>query len=378
MSKRTRGRARHGMRAARAAHAGGAGMYVWGELAAHAPRHVSLGASSAAYCLILIYSARSPESPRIPGQVDPRTLRRRRASGRGHRQPGRGARDRRAPGRPRASSRRRSTPAAAGKGGGVKLAKDPDEAHALAKAHPRHDARHAADRAGRTASSRRSSSRRRSTSTASSTSASRSTARRGMPVDDGRRRSGGMEIEEVAAKDPRRSSREGVDPSLGMFPFQARKLALRARPLGREPSRKGVAFMQALFRAYVETDASASRRSIRSSSRSQGDVLALDAKMTFDDNALFRHPDIKEMRDLSEEDPLEVEASKFGLNYIKLDGNVGCMVNGAGLAMAHDGHHQARRRRAGQLPRRRRRRQRRAGQERVPDHPFRQERAGPS
>ena len=91
--------------------------------------------------------------------------------------------------------------------------------------------------------------------------------------------------------------------------------------------------MQALFRAYVETDASLAEINPLLITRS-GDVLALDAKMTFDDNALFRHPDIREMRDLSEEDPLEVEASKFGLNYIKLDGNVGCMVNGAGLAMA--------------------------------------------
>jgi succinyl-CoA synthetase beta subunit len=91
--------------------------------------------------------------------------------------------------------------------------------------------------------------------------------------------------------------------------------------------------MQELFRAYVETDASLAEINPLLVTR-QGDVLALDAKMNFDDNALFRHPDIKEMRDLSEEDPLEVEASRFGLNYIKLDGNVGCMVNGAGLAMA--------------------------------------------
>jgi succinyl-CoA synthetase beta subunit len=91
--------------------------------------------------------------------------------------------------------------------------------------------------------------------------------------------------------------------------------------------------MQSLFRAYVETDASLAEINPLLVTK-QGRVLALDAKMTFDDNALFRHADIKEMRDLAEEDPLEVEASKFGLNYIKLDGNVGCMVNGAGLAMA--------------------------------------------
>ena len=145
-------------------------------------------------------------------------------------------------------------------------------------------------------------------------------------------RSGGMEIEEVAARDPAAILRELLDPAGGIYPFQARKLGFG---LGLEGAtlKKAVAFMQALFRAYVETDASLAEINPLLITRS-GDVLALDAKMTFDDNALFRHPDIREMRDLSEEDPLEVEASKFGLNYIKLDGNVGCMVNGAGLAMA--------------------------------------------
>jgi succinyl-CoA synthetase beta subunit len=143
---------------------------------------------------------------------------------------------------------------------------------------------------------------------------------------------GGMEIEEVAAKDASAIVREPVDPSFGMFPFQARRLAF-ALGLSDESFRRGVAFMQALFRAYVDTDASLAEINPLLVTKS-GDVLALDAKMNFDDNALFRHPDIHEMRDLSEEDPLEVEASKFGLNYIKLDGNVGCMVNGAGLAMA--------------------------------------------
>jgi succinyl-CoA synthetase beta subunit len=145
-------------------------------------------------------------------------------------------------------------------------------------------------------------------------------------------RSGGMEIEEVAARDPSAVLREAVDPSLGMFPFQARRLAF-ALGLAAEPFRQGVSLMQSLFRAYVETDATLAEVNpllVTSSGR----VLALDAKMTFDDNALFRHTDIREMRDLAEEDPLEVEASKFGLNYIKLEGNVGCMVNGAGLAMA--------------------------------------------
>jgi succinyl-CoA synthetase beta subunit len=145
-------------------------------------------------------------------------------------------------------------------------------------------------------------------------------------------KSGGMEIEEVAARDPKAIVREAIDPGLGMFPFQARKLAF-ALGLAGPSFAKGIAFMQALFRAYVETDASLAEINPLLVTRS-GDVLALDAKMNFDDNALFRHPDIKAMRDLAEEDPLEVEASKFELNYIKLDGNVGCMVNGAGLAMA--------------------------------------------
>jgi succinyl-CoA synthetase beta subunit len=145
-------------------------------------------------------------------------------------------------------------------------------------------------------------------------------------------KSGGMEIEEVAAKDPKAIVREAVDPTVGMFPFQARRLAFALGLSGGAFSR-GVSFLQALFRAYVETDASLAEINPLLLTKS-GDVLALDAKMNFDDNALFRHPDVKEMRDLAEEDPLEVEASKFGLNYIKLDGNVGCMVNGAGLAMA--------------------------------------------
>jgi succinyl-CoA synthetase beta subunit len=145
-------------------------------------------------------------------------------------------------------------------------------------------------------------------------------------------RSGGMEIEEVAAKDPSAVIREPVDPFLGLFPFQARRLAF-ALGLADKPFREAVSLLQSLFRAYVETDSTLAEVNPLLVTR-DGRVLALDAKMTFDDNALFRHPDIREMRDLAEEDPLEVEASKFGLNYIKLDGNVGCMVNGAGLAMA--------------------------------------------
>ena len=145
-------------------------------------------------------------------------------------------------------------------------------------------------------------------------------------------RSGGMEIEEVAAKDPTAVLREPVDPALGMFPFQARRLAF-SLGLDGESFKQAVALIQALFKAYVETDATLAEINPLLVTRS-GAVLALDAKMTFDDNALFRHSEVRDMRDVSEEDPLEVEASKFGLNYIKLDGSVGCMVNGAGLAMA--------------------------------------------
>ena len=145
-------------------------------------------------------------------------------------------------------------------------------------------------------------------------------------------RSGGMEIEEVAARDPKAIHREPIDGVLGVQSFQARAVA-NALGLQADANKKCVAFVQMLMRAYLETDASLTEINPLLVTK-EGDVLALDAKMNFDDNALFRHKDIVEMRDLNEEDPLEVEASKFGLNYIKLDGNVGCMVNGAGLAMA--------------------------------------------
>ena len=140
---------------------------------------------------------------------------------------------------------------------------------------------------------------------------------------------GGMDIEEVAAKTPEKILKETVHPGVGLQPFQARKLALG---LGLD-LKQGVSFITALYNAYVATDCSLAEINPLVVSKS-GDVLALDAKMTFDDNALYRHPDIQALRDVDEEDPLEVEASKFSLNYIKLDGEVGCMVNGAGLAMA--------------------------------------------
>src|ERR1044071_4802918 len=143
---------------------------------------------------------------------------------------------------------------------------------------------------------------------------------------------GGMDIEEVAAHDPNAIHREAVDSVLGVQPFQARAVA-NALGLTGDSFKKCVDFVQKLMRAYIETDASLAEINPLLLTK-EGDVLALDCKMNFDDNALFRHKDVVEMRNLNEEDPLEVEASKFGLNYIKLDGNVGCMVNGAGLAMA--------------------------------------------
>jgi succinyl-CoA synthetase beta subunit len=143
---------------------------------------------------------------------------------------------------------------------------------------------------------------------------------------------GGMDIEEVAAHDPKAIHREAVDSVLGVQPFQARQVAY-ALGLSGDSFKKCVDFVQKLMRAYLDTDASLAEINPLLVTK-EGDVLALDAKMNFDDNALFRHKDIVEMRDYHEEDPLEVEASKYGLNYIKLDGSIGCMVNGAGLAMA--------------------------------------------
>jgi len=143
---------------------------------------------------------------------------------------------------------------------------------------------------------------------------------------------GGMEIEEVAAKDPNAILKETVDPAVGFQPFQARKLAF-ALGLKSEQMNPAVQLMTALYRATVEADASLCEINPFITT-TDGGVFALDAKMNFDDNALFRHKDIKELRDIAEEDPLEVEASKYSLNYIRLDGNIACMVNGAGLAMA--------------------------------------------
>ena len=143
---------------------------------------------------------------------------------------------------------------------------------------------------------------------------------------------GGMEIEEVAKQNPGAILREPIQPAAGLLPYQARKIAF-ALGLTAEEMKYAVAFLQALYRAFLDTDASLIEIN-PCVLTGDGRLVALDAKITFDDNALFRHKELSELRDLDEEDPLEVEASKFGINYIKLDGRVGCMVNGAGLAMA--------------------------------------------
>ncbi len=143
---------------------------------------------------------------------------------------------------------------------------------------------------------------------------------------------GGTEIEEVAARSPEKIFKEVIDPAVGMQPFQARKLAY-AINIPRELVNKAVQFMLALYNAFVDKDCSIAEINPLVVT-GEGDIMALDAKLNFDSNALFRHKDIVELRDLDEEDEKEIQASKFDLSYIALDGNIGCMVNGAGLAMA--------------------------------------------
>jgi succinyl-CoA synthetase beta subunit len=143
---------------------------------------------------------------------------------------------------------------------------------------------------------------------------------------------GGVEIEEVAAKTPDKILKETIDPAVGLQGYQARKLAF-GLGIPKESINKAVAFMTGLYKAFVESDCSLAEINPLVLTK-QGDLLALDCKMGFDDNALYRHADIREMRDFAEEDPREVEAAKYDLSYIGLDGNIACMVNGAGLAMA--------------------------------------------
>jgi succinyl-CoA synthetase beta subunit len=143
---------------------------------------------------------------------------------------------------------------------------------------------------------------------------------------------GGMDIEEVAAHSPEQIYKETIDPAVGFRPFQARKLAFK---LGLPADLVGQAakFMQALYNAYEQMDASLMEINPFLLTKDKR-LIALDAKVNFDDNSLYRHKEFTDLRDLNEEEPLEIEASKFDLNYIKLDGNIACMVNGAGLAMA--------------------------------------------
>ncbi|HHP7237331.1 ADP-forming succinate--CoA ligase subunit beta [Longibacter sp.] len=143
---------------------------------------------------------------------------------------------------------------------------------------------------------------------------------------------GGVEIETVAEETPEAIHKAWIDPTIGLRPFQARRLAF-ALGLEGDAFKQGVRFIMALYTAYEETDSTLAEINPLVLTGS-GDVIAVDAKINIDDNALFRHDDIADMRDIHEEDPTEVEAGEYGLSYIKLDGNVGCMVNGAGLAMA--------------------------------------------
>ena len=143
---------------------------------------------------------------------------------------------------------------------------------------------------------------------------------------------GGTEIEEVAARTPEKIIKESIDPAVGLLPFQARRVAFKIN-IPKDRVNKAVQFMMGLYRTFVEKDCSLAEINPLVTTE-DGRVMALDAKLNFDSNALYRHTDIRELRDLDEEDPREVEASKYDLSYIALDGNIGCMVNGAGLAMA--------------------------------------------
>jgi len=143
---------------------------------------------------------------------------------------------------------------------------------------------------------------------------------------------GGTEIEEVATNSPEKIFKEVIDPTIGLMPFQARKLAF-AIHIPPHLVNKAVKFMMGLYQVFIDKDASIAEINPLVVTE-DGNVIALDAKINFDSNALDRHPDVKELRDLDEEDPKEVEASRYDLNYVALDGNIGCMVNGAGLAMS--------------------------------------------
>ncbi len=143
---------------------------------------------------------------------------------------------------------------------------------------------------------------------------------------------GGMEIEEVAKTNPEKILKEYVDPTVGLLPYQCRKIAYFLGLKGKTVN-KAVKFILGLYQVFTEKDCSLAEINPLIVTH-DGDVFALDAKMNFDDNALFRHPDIEKLHDPNEEDPTELEAKKWGISYVKLDGNIGCLVNGAGLAMS--------------------------------------------
>ena len=217
-----------------------------------------------------------------------------------------------------------------GKGGGVKVVKNPDEAHAAAS-----------KILGMTLVTYQTTSEGQHVSRVLVEEGLQMTREMylGMVIDRSTQKTvlmvsqeGGVEIEKVAHETPEKIFKAFVNPALGLQPFQARQLAFKLGLSGDE-IKKAVKLMMAVYDAFIASDASLLEINPLVVTAS-GDLIALDAKVNFDDNALYRHPDIKEFRDLAEEDPLEIEASKFSLNYIKLDGTIGCMVNGAGLAMA--------------------------------------------
>jgi succinyl-CoA synthetase beta subunit len=217
-----------------------------------------------------------------------------------------------------------------GKGGGIKLAKTPDEAREHAERIigmnlVTHQTGHQGKKVKRVL--------------VEQAGAIRKELYLGMVIDRAVSRAvvmasteGGMEIETVAAQTPEKILKEHIDPALGLMPFQARKLAF-GLGIPAELTGKAVRFMTGLYNAFADTDCSLAEINPLVITE-DGDILALDAKMNFDGNGLFRHKDIQALRDLDEEDPTETEASRYDLSYISLDGNIGCMVNGAGLAMA--------------------------------------------
>jgi succinyl-CoA synthetase beta subunit len=161
--------------------------------------------------------------------------------------------------------------------------------------------------------------------------------------------SGGMEIEEVAHATPELIYKEYIEPATGFEPYQARRLAFA---LGLKPSQiaEAVRFMIGLYKAFIETDSTLMEINPFITTKDDK-LMALDCKINIDDNAMFRHKDLKELRDFAEEDPLEVEASKYALNYIKLDGSIACMVNGSRPGDGDNGHHSVRWRFGGEFPR---------------------------